>query len=175
MDGSDNQPKSSTIPLWQHDSQEKPKTKQDASDIVDVARRWLVDDSVRTSTREEKIAFLESKGLASDQIQELLGIATQKSTEASVSPFIPWPNSLYLLSSLSRPKSKEIKPQLWKPTFDQLRQNTQIIPDLQSSHIQSFSPSLNVSHLWSPPPASSQHSTPLLAYLLLSTELATSL
>jgi hypothetical protein len=49
--------------------------------IVENARKFLEDEEVKNATTDKKIAFLESKGLDSDEIHELLGIS--RNTEAS--------------------------------------------------------------------------------------------
>ncbi|KAJ5173368.1 peroxin [Penicillium capsulatum] len=50
-------------------------------DLVDQASRFLEDDSIRDAPTDHKIAFLESKGLDSDEIQQLLGVS--RNAEAS--------------------------------------------------------------------------------------------
>src|SRR5271170_749928 len=41
--------------------------------LVEDAKRFLADDSIRNSPRSRKVAFLEKKGLQGDDIQKLLG------------------------------------------------------------------------------------------------------
>ncbi|KAJ6096453.1 hypothetical protein N7486_007199 [Penicillium sp. IBT 16267x] len=44
-------------------------------DLINQAARFLEDESIRDSSTDRKVAFLESKGLNSDEIQQLLGIS----------------------------------------------------------------------------------------------------
>ncbi|KAJ5646986.1 hypothetical protein N7490_003358 [Penicillium lividum] len=44
-------------------------------DLVNQAARFLEDESIRESSTDRKVAFLESKGLNPDEIQKLLGVS----------------------------------------------------------------------------------------------------
>jgi hypothetical protein len=81
-------PKRPAIPDWQKnyiqsstapesrtkypDSSPDDTSKADAQ-LLEQAKRWLEDESIRDAPRERKIAFLEQKGLQGDDIQKLLG------------------------------------------------------------------------------------------------------
>lgn len=80
-------PKKPTIPDWQKtyvQSSADPDsaTKDDASStneahtsdaqLLEQAKRWLEDESIRHAPKERKVAFLEEKGLQGDDIQKLL-------------------------------------------------------------------------------------------------------
>ena len=49
--------------------------------IIEQAKKFLEDQNVRDATTDKKIEFLESKGLNSDEIQQLLGVS--RNQEAS--------------------------------------------------------------------------------------------
>ncbi|KAJ5290843.1 hypothetical protein N7478_000094 [Penicillium angulare] len=84
--------KPSSIPAWQRQSASS-STDQSSSqstsspssddapaptsreDLLSQATRFLEDESIRNSPPDRKIAFLESKGLNSDEIQQVLGIS----------------------------------------------------------------------------------------------------
>jgi len=81
------------VPSWQVQSTTKTTTegvpKDDdqssaASDvasrtlILENARKFLEEDEVKDTTTDKKIAFLESKGLNSEEIHELLGISRNR-------------------------------------------------------------------------------------------------
>ncbi|KIW14050.1 hypothetical protein PV08_06831 [Exophiala spinifera] len=94
--------KGPSIPAWQQksatDAQQPSGSNQETDDstssstssdlpVVEQARKFLEDDSIRDAPRERKVAFLEQKGLTSDQIEQLLS-SDQKgsSLEDSVDP-----------------------------------------------------------------------------------------
>ncbi|KAJ5928401.1 hypothetical protein N7466_007357 [Penicillium verhagenii] len=55
-------------------------------DLVNQASRFLEDESIRDSSTDRKVAFLESKGLSSDEIQQLLGVSrNQEATSSTAS------------------------------------------------------------------------------------------
>lgn len=64
------------IPAWQRDhDQEKPEeTPSPAQDTttLDVARRFLHDDQIKNTSREQKSDFLKTKGLSDEDIEKLL-------------------------------------------------------------------------------------------------------
>jgi hypothetical protein len=47
-------------------------------DLLEQASRFLEDETIRDAPRERKVAFLESKGVRSEDIEELLGAETQE-------------------------------------------------------------------------------------------------
>lgn len=71
------------VPSWQLNAKVDPAERDDESPteepsratVIEQAKKFLEEDEVRNSTTDKKIAFLESKGLRSDEIQDLLGIS----------------------------------------------------------------------------------------------------
>lgn len=61
-----------------------PTTRQE---LLNQASKFLEDDSIRDSSTDRKVSFLESKGLSSDEIQQLLGVS--RNPEASSSSSSP--------------------------------------------------------------------------------------
>ncbi|KAJ5643386.1 peroxin Pex14/17-Penicillium chrysogenum [Penicillium longicatenatum] len=80
-----------SIPAWQRQAasppdqsppQSSPSPSSDDApaptsreDLINQASRFLEDESIRDSSTDRKVAFLESKGLNSDEIQQLLGVS----------------------------------------------------------------------------------------------------
>ena len=72
-----------SIPSWQRASQPPPKedvlggsdptTSQDELDPIEQARLFLQHEDIKDAPREEKVAFLEKRGINSGDIQKLLG------------------------------------------------------------------------------------------------------
>ncbi|ERF75722.1 hypothetical protein EPUS_01552 [Endocarpon pusillum Z07020] len=96
-DGSDSKPPS--IPAWQttisHNTTDTSSdTSKDAAQavpaqdrraVLDQARIFLDDASVRDSPREKKVAFLAKKGLQNDEIQRLLDTSSSETASSSAS------------------------------------------------------------------------------------------
>ena len=81
MAGDDTDKKAPSIPSWQNPSRppsSTPSSPEPDSDetpalnTLEHARRFLDDESIKNATHERKVAFLESKGLKPEQIQDLL-------------------------------------------------------------------------------------------------------
>ncbi|KAL7921581.1 peroxisomal membrane anchor domain-containing protein, variant 1 [Trichoderma austrokoningii] len=83
MDDSDGKPAADSVPKWQlnlpgeepaADDTPQSQAEEDnaQSDKLEVARRFLEDDAVKSAPREVKIDFLKSKGVADGDIQTLL-------------------------------------------------------------------------------------------------------
>ncbi|KAH7407288.1 peroxisomal membrane anchor protein conserved region-domain-containing protein [Cadophora sp. MPI-SDFR-AT-0126] len=91
MSDSDPPPeRKAAIPAWQIKAAsqsaktDEPVATQKASSretVIAQARKFLEEDEVRDASTDKKIAFLESKGLGNEEIQELLGVT--RNTEAS--------------------------------------------------------------------------------------------
>jgi hypothetical protein len=92
----DDTSKSSSIPSWQRPNKTAEESPSPASDdapastastsrqaLLDQASKFLEDESIRDAPTERKVSFLESKGLSSDDIQQVLGIS--RNVEASTS------------------------------------------------------------------------------------------
>lgn len=80
MDDSEGKPSTDSVPKWQlnlpsdEPATDAPQSQaEDAqSDKLEVARRFLEDDAVKTAPREVKIDFLKSKGVGDEDIEFLL-------------------------------------------------------------------------------------------------------
>jgi hypothetical protein len=101
MDDSEGKPPSDSVPKWQLNlpgdepaADDAPSQAEDnniQSDKLEVARRFLEDDAVKSAPREVKIDFLKSKGVGDEDIQFLLSepegepSATEDATPTDVS------------------------------------------------------------------------------------------
>jgi hypothetical protein len=86
MGNSDQDQKKAGVPSWQlKPSDASKEVKNEGQDttpqpalsrasIIENARRFLLEDEVRNAPTDKQVAFLESKGLESHEIQELLGV-----------------------------------------------------------------------------------------------------
>jgi hypothetical protein len=63
------------------DSEQKPS---EGINLLEQASRFLEDETIRDAPRERKVAFLESKGVKSEDIETLLGAETQESNYAEL-------------------------------------------------------------------------------------------
>jgi len=100
MSDSDEAPKKAGVPSWQLKPKEYSKKEAEEpvpetpsrGSVIEQAKKFLEEDEVRDAPTDKKIAFLESKGLQSDEIEGLLGItrnAEATATAAEVcSPFL---------------------------------------------------------------------------------------
>ncbi|KAF4202866.1 hypothetical protein CNMCM8927_009456 [Aspergillus lentulus] len=94
---SDIKPKSPSIPQWQQpaaastntdNSTSTPSPSSDdtpRSDLIEQARKFLQDDSIRDAPIDRKVAFLESKGLRNEEIDSLLAISRDADQSSSSS------------------------------------------------------------------------------------------
>lgn len=75
MGDQDSKPKPDSIPEWQH-TQTDADADTDAANVppvdLEVARRFLDDEQVKTASRQKKTDFLKSKGIPDAQIEALL-------------------------------------------------------------------------------------------------------
>jgi hypothetical protein len=86
MGDSEEDKKKGGVPSWQlkpsDASQEVKNEGQDTAQqqtpsrasVIENARRFLLEDEVRNAPTDKQVSFLESKGLESHEIQELLGV-----------------------------------------------------------------------------------------------------
>ncbi len=86
MANSDQDGKRSGLPSWQlkpsnapEDEKSKgqdtaPQPPPSRASIIEKARKFLEEDEVRNASTDKQIAFLESKGLESHEIEQLLGV-----------------------------------------------------------------------------------------------------
>ena len=92
-------PKRPTIPDWQKNyvksaaapnsaPSKQPSTPNDAAPseagLMERAKRWLQDTSIRDAPRERKAAFLAAKGMQDDDIQKLLSIPDNSEQESEM-------------------------------------------------------------------------------------------
>lgn len=94
---SDPSSKPTSIPSWQRSgsapdqaplssspsSDDAPASSTSRQDLVDSASRFLEDESIRDAPTDRKVSFLESKGLNSDEIQQLLGVTRNPEATSS--------------------------------------------------------------------------------------------
>ncbi|KAL7948192.1 peroxisomal membrane anchor protein conserved region domain-containing protein [Trichoderma barbatum] len=80
MDDSEGKSPSDGVPKWQlnapHDeaTADAPQSQQESQeDKLEVARRFLDDEAVKTAPRDTKVGFLKSKGVEDEDIEHLLG------------------------------------------------------------------------------------------------------
>jgi hypothetical protein len=127
MAGDDTNNKTPSIPDWQKQSQippppapsaEESETKDTSTadlDPLEHARRFLDDDSIKDAPREGKVAFLESKGLKPEQIEQLLeaqqpsdddGIRTIHDSNTSIASPTTTPTPTPVPSPPSEPAQK---------------------------------------------------------------------
>ncbi|KAK5043305.1 hypothetical protein LTR13_001076 [Exophiala sideris] len=88
-----------SIPVWQRKPDENAQqpiipsgsasntesTTSSDLPLLEQARKFLEDESIRDASRERKVAYLETKGLSSEQIEQLLGTEPQPSSPDSLS------------------------------------------------------------------------------------------
>lgn len=87
MSDSDNNNKPpAAVPAWQQEASaeatakvEQPPQQDDADQQLEVARRFLDEEEVKTASRGKKAQFLKSKGISDDNIEKLLGKSDQAS------------------------------------------------------------------------------------------------
>ncbi|RDW75684.1 hypothetical protein BP5796_06505 [Coleophoma crateriformis] len=98
----DSEDKKPGVPAWQLEASQKPAStpeiaaepsasgpeshaEPNRATILEQAKKFLEEDEVRNASTDKKIAFLESKGLESQEIQELLGVKRNAEATASTS------------------------------------------------------------------------------------------
>ncbi|CAG7916246.1 unnamed protein product [Penicillium olsonii] len=96
---SDDNSKSASIPAWQKvKTDESPSPSSDDAPatttptprqtLLDQASKFLEDESIRDAPEDRKIAFLESKGLNTEDIQQVLGVP-RNAEASSTAPATP--------------------------------------------------------------------------------------
>ncbi|CAG8899278.1 unnamed protein product [Penicillium egyptiacum] len=96
---SDDQSKSASIPSWQRPNKTAEESPSPTSDdapatttstsrqtLLDQASKFLEDESIHDAPIERKVSFLESKGLSSADIQQVLGISRNVEAGSSSTP-----------------------------------------------------------------------------------------
>lgn len=85
---------------WQSSSKQTPAeadpTSSDKEVTIEQAKRFLQDDEVKNATTDKKIAFLESKGLQSDDIQQVLGVTRNAEASSTTSNQV-WASCIAML------------------------------------------------------------------------------
>ncbi|KAI5303076.1 hypothetical protein KEM56_000057, partial [Ascosphaera pollenicola] len=77
-------------------------TKETREALLESARKWLADDSIKDTSTSDKISFLEQKGLDAEDVKSLLGLAgndaamtnrasSQEKSLSSLAPAAPAP------------------------------------------------------------------------------------
>jgi hypothetical protein len=97
MSDSDQGEKKAGVPSWQLKSKDETAKEEEKSSaestsretIIEQAKKFLEEDEVRNASTDKKIAFLESKGLRSEEIQDLLGITMNPEASSEVAPPFP--------------------------------------------------------------------------------------
>ena len=92
MSHSDQGGKKSDVPSWQLQSkpaepkeeEQSPPEPPSPEALIEQAKKFLEEDEVRNASTDKKIAFLEDKGLKSEEISELLGVT--RNPEATTPP-----------------------------------------------------------------------------------------
>jgi hypothetical protein len=73
------QPELSTSPVADAPTPtESDLDEPETTSLIDQAKRFLDDATIRDAPREKKVAFLESKGVGADDIETLLGAESQE-------------------------------------------------------------------------------------------------
>ena len=97
MSDSDPDTKKAGVPSWQLKSKDEtlkvevkeekdgnPTTRRET--VIEQAKKFLEEDEVRNASRDKKVAFLESKGLRTEEIQDLLGVTKNPEASSDVGP-----------------------------------------------------------------------------------------
>ncbi|CAO2651215.1 Nn.00g095120.m01.CDS01 [Neocucurbitaria sp. VM-36] len=92
-----------------------------STEILEQASRFLDDPTIRNAPREKKVAFLESKGVRSEDIETLLGAATQEDDysrleEAGERAWLTAPPKPAVISE-SKSQPRDIPPIVTYPEF----------------------------------------------------------
>lgn len=104
------------VPSWQQAASNQTENSSDSSpeNILDQARRFLQEETVKSSSREKKAEFLKSKGLQEADVSKLLEESneptTQSTTQSTTQPPTAQP-TITTLESIEPPASlQESKP-----------------------------------------------------------------
>jgi hypothetical protein len=135
MGDSEDRKPSTGIPEWQRKKKDDdvatppPATKEPPSQlsVKEQAKQFLEEDEIKDATTDKKIAFLESKGLQKEDIQELLGVtrneeatgsAVTSSTVPKGAPIEPAPETQSLALRRSSPPQNQ-PTQIYTPPREQ--------------------------------------------------------
>jgi hypothetical protein len=133
MSDSESKPKGG-VPSWQMKpeasdpkpaTEEKPASSSSSSpevkprtSVLEDARKFLEEEEVKDASTDKKVAFLEGKGLTSEEIHQLLGITRNleaTSLESQVRLLIPKPETTQLTQHRPHPKPKHHPPNPSQP------------------------------------------------------------
>lgn len=123
--------KKAGIPAWQTKAASEsakpeeiaPAQKEESREtVIAQARKFLEEDEVRDASTDKKIAFLESKGLGNEEIQELLGItrnteASNTSEVRSIQQSSTWTNILQTTAPAPTPSPTQTSPPPPQPAY----------------------------------------------------------
>ncbi|KAL6248040.1 hypothetical protein RBB50_005388 [Rhinocladiella similis] len=114
--------KGPSIPAWQQksftDAQQSNSPDDQATDdstssstpselpLLEQARKFLEDESIRDASRDRKVTFLEQKGLTSDQIEQLLSSNPEEASASDPSSEIKTVHDTTLTSTDKTPHSE---------------------------------------------------------------------
>ncbi|PQE17363.1 peroxin 14 17 protein [Rutstroemia sp. NJR-2017a BVV2] len=135
MGNSEDRKPNTGIPEWQRKRKDDevatppPTTKESPSQLsaIEQAKQFLEEDELKDATTDKKIAFLESKGLQKEDIQELLGVtrneeatgsAVTSSTVPKGAPIEPAPETQSLVLRRSSPPQNQ-PTQVYTPPREQ--------------------------------------------------------
>ena len=97
MSNSDPSQKNSVVPSWHAELKNTAPTEGNSqpqspsrANLIDQAKKFLGEEEVRNASTDQKISFLESKGLNNEEIQSLMGITRHPDASA------PAPSSVSL-------------------------------------------------------------------------------
>ena len=121
MSDSEAKPKAG-VPSWQRQAPVEEESKKEDKDetesteepsrteLIESAKKFLEEDEVKDATTEKKIAFLESKGLKNEEIEQLLGVArnVEASNPASKVCFVTSSHSS--ISNFMKPVTRTVIP-----------------------------------------------------------------
>ena len=125
MGESDNAQRKAGVPSWQLKPlesalEDKPEAQDTApqpppsrATIIENARKFLLEDKVRNAPTDKQVAFLESKGLESHEIRDLLGVARNAEATGSKSEAC-----LSYLNAAIRHTNQICSQTLHKPSMD---------------------------------------------------------
>jgi Pex14 N-terminal domain len=102
MSDSNQREKKPGVPSWQLKTKDGAAKEEEKSapeprsreTVIEQAKKFLEEDEVRNASTDKKIAFLESKGLRSEEIHDLLGVTRNPEASSEVSARIALQTSL---------------------------------------------------------------------------------
>ncbi|KAJ4416677.1 hypothetical protein N0V82_006586 [Gnomoniopsis sp. IMI 355080] len=110
-DSDENSKQAPLVPSWQQAASNQTEDSDTSTEsILDQARRFLQEETVKSSSREKKIEFLKSKGLEEADVTKLLEESNETTTQSITQPPTAQP-TITTLESIETPASlQEAKP-----------------------------------------------------------------